>query len=109
LPSKLAAIDWLKYEVEQGRGDEVVHVIDVQKEQRARIANDGPTPKTRFQIELDDPQLYIEWNREKDRIVKRFKVKAIAVDYMWKVWEKYLSDQMIDKLLAIEEGADNAR
>lgn len=99
------AIEWLQHEVQEGRGDEPCHVVDIRREQRERITNDGPKPKTRFQIELGDAELYSDWNKEKERIIHRAKVKAIGLDLMLKAWQM-LSDPLIDKLLAEQEGPE---
>lgn len=104
MPSKRAAIEWLQHEVSKGRGDEPVHLVDVRAEQRKRIQNDGPKPKTRFQIELGDPELYRQWNAEKDRILHHVKNKAIALDLMQRAWSDALSNPELDKILAALEG-----
>ena len=103
MPSKRMAIEWLQHEVSEGRGDEPCHVVDIRREQRERIKNDGPKPKTRFQIELGDADLYREWNVEKERILHRARVKAIGLDIMLKAWQA-MDDAWIDKLLAEQEG-----
>jgi len=102
MPSKRAAIDWLKFECDNGRGDEPCHVIDIKKEQKARINNDGPQPKTKFAIETDSPDVYSRMNREKDRVIKRVGNKAVAVDLLARAWET-LTDQVLDRILASEE------
>jgi hypothetical protein len=80
------------------------HIVDHTKALREREKNDGPQPKTRFQIELDDPELYRRWNAAKDRIIKRCRNKAIALDLMHRAWCEALSDSELDKILAEIEG-----
>ena len=84
--------------------DHVYHIVDITAEQQARIKNDGEKPKTRFQIELDDPKLYSDWNLEKDRILKRVGNKSIALTLMQRAWAEALCDSEIDKILAEQEG-----
>jgi hypothetical protein len=103
MPSKRAAIDWLKHEVSQGRGNEPCHIVDIVKEQKARIKNEGPKPKTRFQMETDDASLYGQLNFEKDRVIKRVRNKAIAIDLLYRAW-RALTDAVIDRIMASEEG-----
>lgn len=93
-------IDFLK----QCKPDENIHIVRLDEEARKRKENPGPHPKTRFQIELDDPELYSKWNVEKERIVKRCgNNKSIATDLMYRAWTM-LTDAMIDRILASEEG-----
>lgn len=80
------------------------HIVDHTKERAERERNDGPKPKTRFQIELDDAELYSQWNHEKDRIITRCHNKAIALDFMYRAWRDALADAEIDRMLADEEG-----
>lgn len=80
------------------------HIVDHTKALKEREKNDGPQPKTRFQIELDDPELYSKWNHEKDRIIKRIRNKSIALTLMHRAWREALSDGELDKILAEMEG-----
>jgi len=105
MPSVTMAIEYLKQLQTNGRGEEKVHVVMVEEEQKKRIANDGPKPATKFVIELDDPDLYSRFHAEKDRILRRAKVKAIGLDIMLKAWQA-MDDAWIDKLLAEQEGID---
>lgn len=84
--------------------DHDYHIVDHTKERAEREKNDGPKPKTRFQIELDDPGLYCQWNHEKDRIIGRVHNKSIALDFMYRAWRDALADKEIDRMLAEEEG-----
>jgi hypothetical protein len=86
------------------KDDHVYHIIDVTDEQEKRVKNDGPQPKTRFQIELEDAELYRQWNMQKDRILKRVGNKAIALSLMHRAWSEALSDAEIDRIVAEEEG-----
>lgn len=79
------------------------HIVDHTKALKERIQNDGPQPKTRFQIETDDPELYSELNREKDRIIKRCRNKSVALTFLLLGWRR-LTDAIIDEVLAREEG-----
>lgn len=104
MPSVTAAIEYLKQLERKGRGSAPVHIVDIEQEAEARKKNDGPKPKTRFQIELDDEELYREWNASKDRIIRRCgNNKAIALTLMQRAWDEALSDGQIDKILAAEE------
>ncbi len=105
MPSVTAAIEYLKHLQSKGRGNAPVHIVDIEEEAKARKENTGPKPKTRFQIELDDAELYCQWNAEKDRIIRRCgNNKAIALDFMWRAWNESLTDAEIDRLLAQQEG-----
>jgi hypothetical protein len=84
--------------------DHVYHIVDITEEAEKRSKNDGPKPKTRFQIELDSAEFYRQWNSEKDRIVKRCGNKAIALDLMHRAWRDALSNSELDKILAAMEG-----
>lgn len=97
------AIEWLKDEVAKGRGDEPCHIVDIQKEAKKRSENTGPQPKTRFQMECDDGEMYSSLNSEKDRIIKQAKNKSVALSLMLLAWRR-LSNPMIDKILAEYEG-----
>ena len=81
------------------------HIVDHTQALKEREANDGPRPKTKFAIELGDAELYSQWNHEKDRIIKRVRNKAIALDFMYRAWRDALSDAELDRMLAEEEGA----
>ena len=82
------------------------HIVDHTKALKERENNAGPSPKTRFQIELDDGQLYSQWNHEKDRIIKRCRNKAIALDLMQRAWREALSDANLDRILAELDGPE---
>lgn len=107
MPSVTAAIEYLKQLERKGRGMAPVHIVDIEEEAKERIKNSGPKPKTRFQLELDDPELYCQWNASKDRIFHRVKNKPMALDLMWRAWDEALSNAEIDKILAAEEGAQS--
>jgi hypothetical protein len=105
MPNVRMAIEYLKDLDRKGRGNEVVHVVLVEEEAKKRKENVGPNPRTRFQIETDDPELYSRFVGEKDRIIKRVRNKAIALDFMYRAWRDALSDAELDRMLAEEEGA----
>jgi hypothetical protein len=94
---------YLDIEIREGRGDEPCHIVDIQKEAKKRSENDGPQPKTRFQMECDDGEMYSSLNLEKDRIIKRARNKSVALSLMLLAWRR-LTDPMIDKILAEYEG-----
>jgi hypothetical protein len=96
-------LEYFRQKVARGDTSEF-HIVDHTKELRERELNDGPKPKTRFQIELDDPSLYCQWNHEKDRIIKRVHNKAIALDFMYRAWRDALADREIDRMLAEQDG-----
>jgi hypothetical protein len=98
-----AALEYFRQKVALG-DDHDFHIVDHTKERAEREKNDGPSPKTRFQIELDDPSLYRQWNHEKDRIITRCHNKAIALDFMYRSWRDALADGELDRMLADEEG-----
>ena len=82
------------------------HIVDHTKALKEREKNDGLQPKTRFQIELDDPELYRVWNHEKDRIIKRVRNKSIALTLMHRAWREALSDAELDKIMAELDSPD---
>ena len=96
-------LEYFRQKVARGDKSEF-HIVDHTKELKERETNAGPKPKTRFQIELDDAELYSQWNHEKDRIIKRCRVKAIALDFMYRAWRDALADRELDRMLAEEEG-----
>jgi hypothetical protein len=104
MPSVSLAIEYLKDLERKGRGREKVHVVLVEEEQKKRIENTGPEPRTRVQFETDSPELYARFAKEKDRIIKRVGNKSIALDLMCRSWSEALSDSEIDRILAQEEG-----
>ena len=101
MPSKRMALEWLRSEVEKGRGEESCHVVDVAKEQRERIANDKR--KTRFVLCTDDPDLCSKFEAHKDRIFRKVKNKAIMLSLMEKAWGEALHDSELDRILAALE------
>ena len=105
MPGAKAAAEYLDWAIREGklRPDSPIHIVDIEAEQKKRTKNDGPQPKTKFAIETDAPEVYARMNREKDRIIKRVGNKAVAVDLLARAWET-LSDQIIDRIMASEEG-----
>jgi len=102
VPSIRAALERLRYEVSQGRENEPVHIVFVEREQKKRIKN--PEGSTRFVMECDDPVAYSELHAERNRIIKRARNKAVAISLMIRAWREGLADGEIDRLLAEEEG-----
>ena len=101
MPSKSAALEWLKNEVAKGRGDESCHVVDVAKEQRERIKNEKR--QTRFVLVTGDPDLCARLEFHKDRIFKKVRNKQIMLSLMEKAWSEALADSELDKIMAVME------
>jgi hypothetical protein len=104
VPSLRQAAERLKWEVEQGHGDEKVHVVFVERDQAERIKNDKR--KTRFVLCCDDPDLCAKFEAEKDRIFRKVKNKALMLTLMERAWEEALADAQLDKILAALEAPD---
>jgi hypothetical protein len=104
VPSKRAAVDWLKHEIAQGRGDEPVHLVDIRREQKKRVKNEPKS--TRFVLVCDSPEAYSEMHSERDRIIHRCKNKSVAISLMIQAWREGLADIEIDRLLAEKDGPD---
>ncbi len=102
MPSKRMAAEWLKSEVEHGRGDESCHIVDVTKEQRERIKNDRR--KTRFVLCCDDPDLCAAFEAHKDRIFRKVRNNAIMLSLMERAWRDALADAELDRILAVMDG-----
>ena len=84
--------------------DHDYHIVDLTEQRKSQEKNEGEKPKTRFQIELDDADLYRQWNQEKNRIITRVHNKAIALDFMYRAWRDALADAELDRMMAAEEG-----
>jgi hypothetical protein len=103
MPSKRAALEKLKYEVnELGEGDDPCHIVDIKKEQAKRNTNDGPQPKTKFGFETDSPEAYRELNKCKDFVIKTVGNKSVAITLLIWAWRQ-LDESTIHKLLAAGE------
>jgi hypothetical protein len=98
MPSKKMAMEWLKSEVEHGRGEEKCHVVDVTADQEKRIKNEQR--KTRFVLPTDDPDLCARLDFHKDRIFKKVRNKAIMLSLMERAWAEALCDQNLDRIMA---------
>lgn len=87
----MATIDeeWrrLKFLAEHGRSQEKVHVAFIEVEAKERIENKGPRPKTKFVVETDDPMLYSDFNRLKDRWFGCAN-KSVALTVMRDLWDQ---------------------
>jgi hypothetical protein len=105
MPSVSMAIEFLKALEGKGRGGEKVHVVLVEEEQKARIENKGPKPRTKFVIETDSPEAYTELHKCKDFIIAKAGNKSVAISLMIWAWRK-LDGPMIDHLLAAGEGPE---
>ena len=103
MPSKLMALEWLKQEVAKGRGEEKVHLVDVEKEQRERIKNDKR--KMNFVLCTGDPDACARLEFHKDRIFRKVRNKSIMLSLMERAWAEALSDAELDRMMAEEEGA----
>jgi hypothetical protein len=99
LPSVSAAIEYLKDLERKGRGNDSVHIVDIKAEAKERAKNDGDKPKTRFQVELDDPDLYRDFNEAKDRVITHCHNKTIALSLLLRAWQQ-LDVKTLDKWLA---------
>ena len=102
MPSKKMALAWLQDELRKGRGEEKCHIVDVEREQEARIKNDKR--KERFVLVTGDPDLCSRLEATKDRIFWRVKNKSVALSLMERAWDEALCDAEIDRILAMEEG-----
>lgn len=104
MPSIRSAIEYLKELESKGRGNETIHVVMVEQEQRERIKNPGPRPKTKFVLQCDDGPTFSAFHAERERIFKRCGMqKSIALFIMLEGWRR-MTDVIIDKFIALEEG-----
>jgi hypothetical protein len=106
VPTLRLAYERLKWEVEHGKGDEIVHVSYVEREQKERIANNKRV--TRFVLPCDDPDLCSRMNAHKDRIYRKVKDKQIMLSLMERAWSEALNDANLDRLMAELEGPEVA-
>jgi hypothetical protein len=104
MPSKAAALEWLKSEVAHGRGEDKCHVIDVTAEAKERIKNDKK--QTRFVLACDTPEAFSALHFEWDRIVKRVGNKSVAITLVTRAWSEALANAEIDKLMATWDAED---
>lgn len=104
MPTLRAAYERLKYEMEQGHGEEIVHVSFVEREQAERIINNKRV--TRFVLPCDDADLCASFNAHKDRIFRKVRNKAFMLTLMERAWAEALSDGELDKILAAEDMQD---
>lgn len=91
-------LEKLKYEVTQGRGEQKIHVVWVEKDQAERIKNDRRV--TRFSLETKDADLCSDLHREWERIIKRVGNKSVALSLIHQAWRDALSDRVLDQILA---------
>ena len=102
MPRLRVAYDRLKWELEHGNGEEIVHVSFVEREQKERIKNNKRV--TRFVLPCDDPDLCSRLNAHKNRIFRKVKDKSLMLSLMEKAWEQALADTELDKILAALDG-----
>jgi len=102
MPSARLAYEKLKWMVEHGRAEEVVHIVLVEQEQKERIKN--KKRKQNFVLCTGDPDLCSEFEAEKDRIFRRVRNKTLMLELMVRAWRDALSDTEIDRVLARIEG-----
>ena len=84
------------------RAKEKIHVAFIEEEAKARIANPGPKPKTRFCMETDCPEMYSRLNAIKDRWFRLIN-KSVAVSLMVQAWEQYDEEQLRQAAEGMEE------
>jgi hypothetical protein len=101
MPSLRVALERLKWELSEGRGEEKVHITFVERDQAERIKNDRRV--TRFQIETKDPDVCSELHAEWERIMKRVHNKSVALSLCIRAWREGLSDAEIDRIMAEED------
>lgn len=101
MPSKRAVLEKLKWEVANGRGEEPCHLVDINQVAQERIKNDKKV--TRFVLGCDDPESCATLHAECHRIIKRAGNKQVAISLLIRAWRDALSDQVIDKILAVME------
>ena len=105
MPSVDLAVEHLKDLQRKGRGQEKVHVVLVEQEQKERIANNKR--KTRFVLCTDDADLCSILEAHKDRIFRRCgQNKSIMLHLMEKAWAEALADSEIDRIMAAMDGPD---
>ena len=101
MPSARLAYEKLKWMVEHGRAEEVVHIVLVEQEQKERIAN--KKRKQNFVLCTGDPDLCAKFEREKDRVYRKVRNKSLMLTLLERAWEEALSDSELDKILAAME------
>lgn len=84
----------------QGKGQLEGHLVIWKDEIKKRKEK---TDITRFQRELDSHDLYTGFNEEFDRIIGHVGNKAIAYGMVLD-WLRQLTDPVLDKLMASQEG-----
>jgi hypothetical protein len=84
----------------QGKGHLEGHLVVWDEEIKARKEK---KEKTRVQFEADNHDLYVSFNEEIHRIIKHVGNKAIALGMLLD-WIKQLTNPVLDKLMASQEG-----
>jgi len=101
MPSARQGYEKLKYMVDHGQGDEKIHIVFVEQEQKERIKNSKR--KQNFVLCTGDPDLCAKLEAEKDRIFRKVRNKSLMLTLMERAWSEALSDTELDKILAAEE------
>lgn len=106
MPTISQAAEYYRKAVKDGKGDlHTGHCFIVEEEAQKRTENDGPKPKTRFQMETDDPEMYSAFNAEKDRIIAAAGNKSVALSIMHRAWQQ-LTNEMVRTLAEGETAAE---
>ena len=95
----------LRWMAEHGQGEEKIHIVFVEQEQKERIRNQKR--KQNFVLCTGDPDLCSEFEREKDRIFRRVQNKTLMLELMVRAWREALSDGEIDRIMARMEGPES--
>jgi hypothetical protein len=105
MPDVQAVLEQCRWLISKGRGNEKAHLLLVEAEEKKRIENTGPKPRTKFVIETDSPEAYAEMHKCKDFVIKHCKNKAVAITMLLWAWRQ-LDAATLDKLMAAGEGPD---
>lgn len=104
MPSISAIKERCEFLIGQGRGNESAHLVVWDEELKARKET---KEKTRVQFETDSHDLYVAFNEEIHRVIKRAQNKAVGLDILLD-WIKQLTNPVIDRFLAAREKPDGA-
>lgn len=101
MPSIHTAIQQLKDLEDQGQGHEQCHIVIWKREAKERKEDKA---KTKFVLQCDNHETFCAFHDERERIFgKCGGQKSIALFIMLEGWKR-MTDAIIDKFLAIEEG-----
>jgi hypothetical protein len=104
MPSIAAIKERCEYLIQQGRGNESAHLVVWDEELKARKET---KEKTRVQFETDSHDLYVAFNEEIHRVIKRAGVKAVGLQILLD-WLCELKDPVIDRFMAAREKPNGA-